>query len=218
MKKYILPFILLFSFFLGLSQTQGMGDYKEILKITFDRFDSTSNFNQKMALANQLNLIAAKWKDIWLTHYYAGYAWTIMSSLEKDDDRRDADLDEGDKEQKMAVALLGKENDETHILAALIANWRIAISPMMRSSTYARIFRDNLSKASELNPGNPRIYYLQGAAKFAMPKFVGGGREAALPFLLKADSLYQKENAMDITRPYWGKKRNAYYLKQCMNQ
>jgi hypothetical protein len=218
MKKYLLSSVLLFSLFLGMSQTQGASDYKEILKNTFDRFDSTTNFNQKMALDNQLNLIAAKWKDVWLTHYYAGYARAIISSLEKDDDKRDADLDEADKEQKLAVALLGKENDETHILSALIANWRIAISPMIRSGTYAQIFRENLLKASQINPVNPRIYYLQGAAKFAMPKFVGGGKDAALPYLSKADSLFKKENALDIAKPYWGKKLNAFYLQQCLIQ
>ncbi len=158
-----------------------------------------------------------KWANEWITHYYLAYSKAILSSQEKDDSKRDAYLDEADKEHDAAVKLLGKENDETYVLAALIANWRIAISPMMRSGKYGNIFRQNMENAKKLNPDNPRIYHLQGMAKYGMPKFVGGGKDAALSFLSKADSLYSKEISIDIQKPYWGKERNAYYLGLCRN-
>ena len=189
--------------------------FKTILKQTFDQFDSANDFNNKIRLSNKLSLIANKWTNEWVAHYYLSYSKAMLSSEEKDDDKRDAYLDAAEKEHNLAIAVLGKENDETYVLTALIANWRIAISPMFRSGKYAGVFRSNLSKAKELNPQNPRIYFLEGAAKFAMPRFVGGGKDAALPYLSKADSLYEKENSNDIEKPYWGKAKNSNYLNQC---
>jgi len=63
--------------------------------------------------------------------------------------------------------------------------------------------------------GNPRIYYLQGMVKYSMPKFVGGGKDVALPFLSKADSLFTKENELDISKPYRGKTKIAFCLAEC---
>jgi len=196
-------------------QMTPQADFKQVLQQTFNAFDTSTDLKQQIALSNRLALIAAKWNSEWITHYYVSYSKAILSSVEKDDDKRDAYLDEADKEHDITVSLLGNENDETYVLAALIANWRIAISPMMRSGKYAKIFRDDMAKARELNPDNPRIYYLQGMAKYSMPKFVGGGKQVALPYLTKAGDLYAKETATDITRPYWGKWKNAYYMNEC---
>jgi hypothetical protein len=191
------------------------GDLKTVLLATFQQFDSTSDFRQKLLLAGRLSMIETKWENEWITHYYVAYSKAILSSLEKEDDKRDLYLDEADKERDIAVKLLGRENDETHVLAALIANWRIAISPMNRGMQYGKVFREHMTAAQSINPGNPRIYYLEGMAKYSMPKFVGGGKDVAMPLLAKADSLYARQTDQDIMKPYWGKQLNAYYLKSC---
>jgi hypothetical protein len=196
---------------------QGTPELKTTLQQTVNQFDTAADIRQKQILAARLSMIETKWSKEWITHYYVAYSKTILSSLEKEDDKRDLYLDEADKERALAVSLLGQESDETHVLAALIANWRIAISPMSRSSQYAKIFRQHMAAAQALNPGNPRIYYLEGMAKYSMPKFVGGGKDVAMPYLAKADSLYARETNLDITKPYWGKQLNAYYLGLCRN-
>jgi hypothetical protein len=193
-------------------------DFTTTLKQTFNSFDAADDYTQKTALGNRLVLIAAKWDKEWTAHYYVAYSKAILSSLERDDTKRDALLDEADKEHDKTVAILGRDNDETLVLAALIANWRIAISPMLRSGQYAKVFRENMSKAKALNPNNPRIYYLQGMAKYSMPKFVGGGKQVALPYLAKADTLFAAENNSDISKPYWGKTKNAFYLNECKKE
>lgn len=186
-----------------------------VLQRTFDQFDSVTDPGQKAALGARLSLIAAKWDKEWVTHYYVSYSKAILSSLEKDPEKCDALLDEADKQRAIAVGLLGHESDETHVLAALIANWRIAISPMARGMSYGKVFREHVTAAKTLNPANPRIYYLQGMAWYSMPKFVGGGKDVALPYLARADSLYALENSGNIFKPYWGKKLNAFYLDDC---
>jgi hypothetical protein len=191
-------------------------DFKSVLQQTFNDFDSATDQKQKAILSNRLSMIAAKWGNEWLAHYYLAYSKIILAQDQNlDGDKRDAYLDEADKELSAAVTILGKDNDETHVLAAFIANWRIDISPMMRYMKYGSIFSDHMKEAKAINPNNPRIYYLEGMAWYGMPSFAGGGKDVALPYLTKAAGLYEKETDTDITKPYWGKKKNAYYLKLC---
>jgi hypothetical protein len=190
-------------------------EMKTVLKTTFDEFDNSKDQQQKIQLSGKMGMIAAKWDREWITHYYVAYSKVVLSEESKlDDSKRDALLDEAGNELQKAVRLLGKENDETLVLGAFIANWRIAISPMSRYAQYGKVFSGNMRDAKTLNPDNPRIYYLQGMAWYGMPKFAGGGKEVALPYLSKADSLYTKENDLDITKPYWGKRATAFYLTQ----
>jgi hypothetical protein len=89
------------------------------------------------------------------------------------------------------------------------------VNPMLRYQKYGKIFNDDLEEAKEINPNNPRMYYLQGVSKFFTPKAFGGGKKNAQPYFEKAEGLFAKESSDDITKPYWGKYKNAYFLSQC---
>ena len=197
----------------------GLDQLRSVLKKTFDDFDTAKAPEERVRLSGRLGLIAAKWNNEWITHYYVAYSKVVLSQDKKlEADKRDALLDEAAGELTKAVGLLGKENDETHVLSAFIANWRIAVSPMSRYMVYGKEFTAHINAAIAINPGNPRTYYLRGMAWFGMPKFAGGGKEVAEPFLSKADSLYAKETDADITKPYWGKKDAADHLAQCKSK
>lgn len=134
--------------------------------------------------------------------------------MEKDDAKRDAYLDEGERELAEAVSLLGKDNDETYVLAAMLSNARLAVKPKSRWQKYGKLFEEKLENAKKINANNPRIYYLYGTSKFYTPKMWGGGKKAALPYFEKAAGLFEKENATDITTISWGKDANKYFLGQ----
>ena len=190
-------------------------DFKPALEKTFMAFDTTMDQNAKVEQSNKLSLIAKKWSDSWVTHYYLAYAKVNLTYFEKDAAKKDAYLDEADKERDEAVAILKKENDETYVLAAMIANARLGVDPMNRWQKYGKIFSDNLESAKEMNPDNPRMYYVQGVTKFFTPKQFGGGKKTALPYFEKAEGLFAKEQGGDITKPYWGKYKNQYFMSQC---
>lgn len=116
------------------------------------------------------------------------------------------------------MSILGKESDETYVLAAMIANLRLAVKPASRWQQYGKIFQDDLDKAKEMNPDNPRIYLLLGNSNMYKPKMFGGGKKAALPYYEKAEGLFAKENMSDITKPYWGKNQNEYHLQECKKE
>jgi len=190
-------------------------DFKAPLEKSFLAFDTTQDMSVKTEQSNKLTLIARKWGNEWITHYYASLSKAVLSYMEKDAGKRDAYLDEADKEKEDAVSILGKENDETFVLGAMIANARLAVDPMQRWQKYGQLFSQDLESAKDLNADNPRMYYLQGIAKYYTPKAYGGGKTAAAPYFEKAEGLFAKEKGGDITKPYWGKDKNAYLLAQC---
>lgn len=212
MKKMILAgAILLTTLTAG---AQG-ADYKPVLTTTFTAFDTTwSNPQAKVELSNKLSLIAKKYPAEWAPQYYAAYSKVQLAYNDKlDAAKRDAYLDEAEVYRDEVVRILGKNNDETYVLSALIANGRLSVDGRARWQKYGKIFDENLDNAKELNADNPRIYVLRGISKFYTPKMFGGGAKAAMPYFEKAKGLLAKEAKDDIAPPYWGTTTNEYFIK-----
>lgn len=188
-------------------------DFRAVLKSTFDAFDTTfADMAAKQNLGNKLVLIAKKYNDQWAPQFYAAYSLVQLSYFEKDAAKKDALLDEAANYRDDAAHLLGKENSETEVLAAMIANSRIGVDPRNRWQKYGKQFDEHLDKAKELDADNPRIYLERGISKFYTPKMFGGGKKAAMPYFEKAQGLFAKEDNSNIEKPYWGKMTLAYFL------
>ncbi len=64
-----------------------------------------------------------------------------------------------------------------------------------------------LKRAQELDPTNPRAYYLHGIGTLNTPALFGGGAEKSIPSFLRAVELYEQErskNIADPRTPHWG--------------
>ena len=215
MKKILL----LAAFATFAAGAQAQTDYKTVLGTTLDAFDTTfADIAAKTSLGNKLVLIAKKYNDQWAPQYYAAYSKIQLSYMEQDATKKDAMLDEAETYLADAVHLLGKENSETEVLAATIANSRIGVDPRNRWQKYGKQFEDHLDKAKEMNPENPRIYLQRGIAKFFTPKMFGGGKKAAMPYFEKSEALYAKESSGDIEKPYWGRTTLKYFIKQASGE
>ncbi len=193
-------------------------DYKQPLTKAWNAFDALpmdATHDTKVQLANKIELIAKKWDKDWAPHFYVALTKTILSYDEKDATKHDAILDEAEKELQDAVKGLTKNNDETYVLAAMIANSRMAVDPMSRWPKYGKIFTDNLQSAKEINASNPRMYYLKAVSTYFTPAAYGGGKKNALPYFEKADGLFATEKSDNIDKPYWGKKANDYFFAEC---
>lgn len=215
MKKQLGLLICFIALFLNSAFGQ---NFEDALKSTFTEFESDSTFIDKLSSGNRFELIAQKWNDQWIAHYYAAYSEVILSYIEKDEAKRDLYLDKADKQFEQLKALLKTDNDEVYVLAAMIANARLAVKPMARYKKYGDIFNENIEKAKSFRPDNPRIYLYQGMSIYHTPKMFGGGPKAALPYFEKAEGLYKNENDGDIMKPYWGKRLNAEMLNTCKKE
>lgn len=210
MKNIVLTAALIFS---GMAVTAQ--DYKAPLTATYLAFDTTMNEQPRLEAANKLKLIAKKFPDVWQAQYYAAYSLINLSYSEKDAAKRDALLDEAQGfYEDMLTALGSKENSETHVLAAMMANARMAVKPQQRYQKYGKIFETEMDAAKADNPDNPRIYYLKGVTKYYTPKMFNGGAEAALPYFEKAETLFATETTDDVDVIHWGKGPNAYFLSE----
>jgi hypothetical protein len=188
-------------------------ELNEELKQGYEKFNSPVIANKVVAVV-QLDQIATKWDKQWAANYYAAYANAAIAAYLHDAARQDVYLDKADQYLSRVVSL-NNAADETYVLAAFVAYSRFMIDPSNRWKKYMPIMNDNLEKAKKINPANPRIYYLQGIPVFHKPKLFGGGKNKAKPYFEKAKTLFAKQDASAIQKPYWGEKENADYLAKC---
>jgi hypothetical protein len=191
-------------------------DFKETLQSTMTMFDTATSSQDMFNAANRLALIAGKWDTSWIAHYYSGYAFIVISYIEKDADKRDGYLENADKQIVRAKELVKTNNDELFVLMAFSANARLAVKPESRWKKYGDNFNAEIDSAKSIRADNPRIYYLQGNSVYYTPKMFGGGPKNALPYFQKAEEYYMKEADCDIFKPCWGKKQNSQLLDKCM--
>lgn len=190
-------------------------EYAAKLTEAFTTLNTTQDFQEKINQSNKLSLIAKKYNTDWAPAYYAALGKIFISYEEKDNAKKDAYLDDADLLVEQATKAAGKMNDELHVVTAMAANARLAVNPEKRWQKYGKIFEDNLEKAKALNADNPRIYYLKGTTLFFTPKMWGGGKDKALEYFNKATPLFDKEEDGDISKPYWGKEANDYFIGEC---
>ena len=200
--------------FLSISVSMEAQTLEESLGKVYMQMDSIKGLSDMMSVSAQFDMIADKWDNEWSANYYAAYAKVIASFIEQDSKKKDLFLDAADRYLEK-VKSLGKENDETYVLAALITSARIAVDGQNRGMQYSGIVNQSLEKAEKINPDNPRIYYLKGSSLFYQPEMYGGGKDKAKPYFEKAKDLFAKESKASIVKPYWGEKQNLDYLKQC---
>lgn len=209
MKKLVLFLLLSFPIFAFQAQT-----LEEKLTALFLEFDTTQVFSAKMAASSKLELLANMESENYAVNYYAAYAKAMISYMEKDKDRKDMFLDVADSFLEK-VKQLQPKNEETFILGALLANARLVVDGGSRWKQQGDIFNTNIDAAIAINPANPRIYHLKGVATYFTPKMFGGGAKNALVYLDKAKTLFVNQVNGNITVPYWGEKRNLYFISEC---
>ena len=143
----------------------------------------------------------------WLVQHYI--AWTdyhlgIYYFGQEDNDKGNAG-----KHLDSAIEHLKKskeENEEfaeTHALLSACYGMKIGISPI-KGMFLGPKSGGAISKALELEPGNPRVHLIDGIGKMNTPSMFGGGKDKAIVALGIADSLFQFYQTSDPLYPDWG--------------
>jgi len=206
--KWIMFSVLVFSSAWAFSQSD---KYVEAMKKNLAQMDAAKTTQDFQTVANAFDRIGDAEKTQWLPYYYAGLALSRAGWM-------DNKLDKDDNALKIK-ALCDKaeaieKNAEIYTLRNMAATQQMMVDPQTRWQTYGEEARKAREKGQQLDPDNPRLYYLQGMSVFNTPETFGGGKQKAKPIFEKAVELYKKEQPKPLY-PHWGQDQAEQMLAQC---
>jgi len=211
MKKTILLTLMISIIYPGLSQDES--EYMRVMVKQQNIFKMARSLDDFQSLANSYERIANAETDKWHPLYYAALSYLNMSFMSNDMDQVDAYLDNAQPFIDKALELYPDES-ELHALQGMLFEARIKVDPAGRGMQYSMKATEELNKAKEYNPDNPRAYYLLGMNILHTPESFGGGAEAACPYFKKADELFRSFVPQNVLSPSWGPERNLALLQK----
>lgn len=211
MKNLIIVLVFTFTSFSLFAQSE---KYISAMQDNLSKVSYNASPDELMQIGNTFERIGAAEKEEWLPSYYASlmYMYVAQKSM-KDSDKLSMAVDKAWENIEKTEAISG-EHDEVLALKAYVYFGYIWKNPMINGARYSKKAYSLLEKAMELNPNNPRPYYLKGQNTFYTPSMWGGGAENAKPLLLTAKEKFDTFEKTDALMPQWGEEGNNYMLKQ----
>jgi len=208
MKKLIVTLVLV-----SLFGTAYSGEaYEQAMQQSIGQLFQAKSIPEYVEVANQFERISTLEKGEWLPLYYASFAYIMISFKETENAKKDQYLDQAQKYLDQAMVIDPNES-ELYMLQGFLYPSRINIDPMNRGMTYIGPMNQSLDKALDLNPNNPRVYYLRATMVHHTPEAYGGGVSKALPLYLTADEKFKIFKPKTVLSPNWGKEQNDAELK-----
>ncbi|HKL33443.1 MAG TPA: tetratricopeptide repeat protein, partial [Tangfeifania sp.] len=137
----------------------------------------------------------------------------VMSYIDQNVDKKDPYLDKAQQFLDKAFKIAPRES-ELFALQAFLYPSRITVDPMARGMEYMGKMNAALDKAIELNPENPRSYYLRAITLLNMPEQFGGGAKVARPLFETAKEKFDKFEPASPIHPDWGKEINEMEMQK----
>jgi hypothetical protein len=185
--------------------------YKAAMEKSLNLFDSAKTTADLVTVANTFERIADAEKTQWLPYYYAGLA---LSTAGWNDPKMDKDANSTRINTLCDKAEALDKNSEIYVLRNMSATQQMMVDPQTRWQTYGMQAGKDLEVATQLNPDNPRIYYLKGESLINTPVAFGGGKDKAKPQFEKAIALYKVDKPKPLW-PKWGRERSEEELAKC---
>jgi hypothetical protein len=189
--------------------------YADAMKKNLALFDSSKTTLDYQNLSAGFERIGDAEKTQWLPYYYAGLALSTAGWSDNNLDK-DANAERIKSLCDKAEALTTDNADKAEIysLRNMAATQQMVVDPQTRWQTYGVEAGNALQKGMELNPNNPRLYYLQGMSLFNTPEQFGGGKDKAKPVFAKAVEFFKAEQAKPMY-PHWGQQQAEDMLAKC---
>jgi hypothetical protein len=180
--------------------------YLKAMEQNIGMIDTASSLESLINIANRFERIAVTEKDKWLPYYYAAYHLAISCFVDTVKEMKDSYLDRAEHFIEIADSLQ-PDNSEILTIKGLLAQGRLVVDPQNRWQKYGSLASTYLSKAKELDPGNPRPDFLNGQSVLYTPEQFGGGKERALPILKEAEKKFKSFEPETPIHPKWGEKQ-----------
>jgi len=153
-------------------------------------------------------------KGEWLPLYYAAYS-SLKSGFQQEQSAKKDEFYKQGLEYIRRANAIKPENSEIITMEAYLKLMYISNEAMKRAPTQTGEAIELLEKAKELDPSNPRPWFVHGQNTLFTPAFFGGGEKNAKPLLEKAMSLYKTIKPASDIMPAWGKERCEKLLEKC---
>ncbi len=203
--------------------------YTDAMKKNLSLFDSAKTPSDFENIAAGFQRIGDAEKTQWLPYYWAGLAlsregWMYfpdakgvtavkVSNLSQTVDDLAARINTmADKADAAATDDAAKS--EILTIRNMALTQQMVVDPQSRYMTYGAQAGQDLQKAMQLNPNNPRTYYLQAMSVFSTPEQFGGGKAAAKPIFQKAVDLGKAEQSKPLY-PHWSLEQAQQMLALC---
>jgi hypothetical protein len=206
--KSLLFSLLVFSVFISFGQSD---KYIVAMNKNMALFDSAKTTADLQAVSNTFERIGDADKTQWLPYYYAGLA---LSTSGWNDTKIDKDANSARINALCDKAEALDKNSEIYVLRNMSATQQMMVDPQTRWQTYGAEANKDLQIAIQLNPDNPRIYYLQGESMMGTPVAFGGGKDKAKPLFEKSIVLFKTDKPKPLW-PNWGLARAQEQLAKC---
>jgi len=211
MKKIILTSIIVL---VALISFAGEKEYTKAMEKNLQELEKANSAEEYLQLVNAFLRIAEEQEGHWLPYYYAAYSFLNHVFSEDQPESIDETLDKADAYLEKARQI-SPENSEIEVLQGWIYQGRIQVDPMGRGKKFSQKASASFGKAQNLNPDNPRIYFLNGQNVLFTPEMFGGGKEAACPYFLKAKEKYSTFEPASSISPNWGEEYNNKQASSC---
>lgn len=179
-------------------------DFIPTMESNLKTLDTASSGQTYLSLANTFERIGKAENKQWEPFYYAAFCYTMLASTTPDKSQKDilADKAEGYLNQSAA---LSADNSEINALHAMILFIRVSVDPMARWNSVGQEAYSYLDKAKELNPSNPRPYFIESRMQVRLPEGLGGGAETALASVNISLEKFATFTTANTISPKWGK-------------
>lgn len=213
MKKFTLLFLL--AAFTAVVVNAQSAQYQEAMTKQVGLLDQGSSYNPQtlLEISNTFERIAATEQSQWLPYYYAAYSQVMSAFMQQDKTKMDELADKADANAAKADEL-NKNSDEVALIKSLIATVRISVDPPARGPQYGPESGQQILKAKQINPENPRVYLLEGQALYYTPEQFGGDKAKAKETLKLALEKFAAFKPADNIAPHWGEARAKQLLEE----
>jgi tetratricopeptide (TPR) repeat protein len=215
-KKLLLSLAIgLTMFNYGLLAQQDAPDYQTTMKGLMIKMDTASDVPMNLKVASDFDRVGEVAQTQWHPFYYAALCNVLaafdIEDVAKVDPLCDKALGLLDKAEK-----LSPKNSEIYCIKAMISLAKIKVNVFQRGMEGLSDAQASLESAQELNPDNPRVYFLLGQQSYNTPEAFGGSRKNALALFEKAQILFEKEgNKKDSFEASWGLETTLKKIESC---
>lgn len=207
MKKFIFSFIL----FIAVAAHAQSDKYASAMQANIALFDSAKTTADYDNITNAFVRVGDAEKTQWLPYYYAALAQTRIGWTDK---KADPDALAEKIKPLVAKGEAIEKNAELCTITNMIATQQMIVDPQTRWQTYGAAASAALQTGMQLDPSNPRLYYLQAMSIYNTPEQFGGGKDKAKPIFQKAVDLFKTFKVKPLY-PNWGQKEAIDMLAKC---